>query len=173
MLAKRKMMKPYTLLYLFAFLFVFSCSTDKEDDLLNEDSIVGTWKFTELNIDNANSSNDIRLANDVIEVLTASGCEILVFEFKSDNTVTAVAKDFTETGKDVNSDGSGLLIECPSNIETSSSTWGLEGDQLTFIDENGMEETITIILDGNTLTIPAEVVNEDNLKGAEAIFKRK
>ncbi|MBD0850029.1 lipocalin family protein [Maribacter arenosus] len=167
------MMKRTTILYLFAFFFVFSCSTDKGDDLLNEDSIVGTWKFTQLNIDNASSPNEIRLANDVIEVLTASGCEILVFEFKSDNTVTAVAKDFTETGRDVNPEGNGLLIECPTNVETSSSTWELDGDQLTFIDENAMEETITIKLDGDTLTIPAEVVNEDNLEGAEAIFTRK
>lgn len=166
-------MKKFILLCTVMAAMVFSCSSDKEDDLANENSIVGTWKFTELNIDNASSPNEIRLANDVIEVLTASGCEILVFEFKSDNTVTAVAKDFTETGKDINSDGTGLLIECPSNVETSSSTWGLEGDQLTFVDENGLEETVTIKLDGDTLIIPAEIVNEDNLNGAEAIFIRK
>ncbi|MGB5436335.1 MAG: lipocalin family protein, partial [Maribacter sp.] len=145
-------MKRYILLCTVMAALVFSCSSDKEDDLAIENSIVGTWKFTELNIDNASSPNEIRLANDVIEVLTASGCDILVFEFKSDNTVTAVAKDFTETGRDVNSDGTGLLIECPSNVETSSSTWSLEGDQLSFIDENGLEETVTIKLDGDTLT---------------------
>ena len=125
-------MKKYILLCTVMAALVFSCSSDKEDDLANENSIVGTWKFTELNVDNASASNDIKLANEVIGVLTASGCEILVFEFKSDNTVMAKAKDFTETGKDVNSDGTGLLIECPSNVETSSSIWGLEGDQLTF-----------------------------------------
>lgn len=166
-------MKRYILLCTVMTALVFSCSSDKEDDLANENSIVGTWKFTELNVDNASASNDIKLANEVIEVLTASGCDILVFEFKSDNTVTAVAKDFTETGRDVNSDGTGLLIECPSNVETSSSIWSLEGDQLTFVDENGLEETVTIILDGNTLTIPAEVVDEENLGGAEAIFERE
>lgn len=166
-------MKRYILLCTVMTALVFSCSSDKEDDLANENSIVGTWKFTELNVDNASASNDIKLANEVIEVLTASGCDILVFEFKSDNTVTAVAKDFTETGRDVNSDGTGLLIECPSNVETSSSIWSLEGDQLTFVDENGLEETVTITLDGNTLTIPAEVVDEENLGGAEAIFKRE
>lgn len=166
-------MKRYILLCTVMTALVFSCSSDKEDDLANENSIVGTWKFTELNVDNASASNDIKLANEVIEVLTASGCDILVFEFKSDNTVTAVAKDFTETGRDVNSDGTGLLIECPSNVETSSSIWSLEGDQLTFVDENGLEETVTITLDGNTLTIPAEVVDEENLGGAEAIFERE
>ena len=165
-------MKRYLLVSAITAFLVFSCSSDKED-VLNEDSIVGTWKFTEWNIDTASSPNEIRLANDIIEVLTAAGCEILVFDFKSDNTVTVEAKDFTETGKDVNPEGNGLLIECPSSVETSSSTWELDGDQLTFIDENGLKETVTVKLDGDSLTIPAEVVNEDNLGGAEAIFKRK
>lgn len=160
----------YLFLSTIAVFMVFSCSTDKVNSGLTEDSILGTWKFQELNIDNADSPNEIRLANDVIEVLTASGCEILIFEFKSDNTVTALSKDFTETGTDLNDEGDGLLIECPSDVETSSSVWELDGDQLTFIDESGVKETITIELDGDTLTIPAEIVDEDNLDGAEAIF---
>ncbi|MDV7139945.1 lipocalin family protein [Maribacter sp. TH_r10] len=166
-------MKRYLFLSAIAAFMVFSCSTDKEDEAISEGSIVGTWKFQELNIDNADSPDEIRLANDVIEVLVASGCEILVFDFKSDNTVTASAKDFTETGRDINAEGTGLLIECPSDVETSSSVWELDGDQLTFVDENGLEETITIKLDGDTLTIPAEIVDEDNLDGAEAIFIRE
>ncbi len=163
----------YILMSVITACMFFSCSTDKENSVLDEESIVGTWSFTGLNIDNADSPDDLALANEVIGILIASGCEILVLDFNSDQTVMATAKDFTETGNDVNAAGTGLLIECPSEVETSSSVWTLEGDQLTFVDENNVEETITIQLDGNTLTLPAEIVDEDNLTGAEAIFTRQ
>lgn len=155
-------------------LVLMSCSSDKDESDLNNDpnTIVGIWSLTDLNVGDANSS-EIAQAEDILDVLIAQDCEILTFDFKQDNTVTAVAKDFSETGRDVNASGTGLLIECPEESETSSSVWSLEGNQLTFINEDQTEETITIELNGNTLIIPAEVIDEDNLGGATAIFTRQ
>ncbi|QLG44596.1 lipocalin-like domain-containing protein [Costertonia aggregata] len=166
-------MKHTTLVVFFTAVLSFSCSSDNDNDMeMAENSIVGTWSFSELDLNGIDASGEIKLANDVIKVLVAQDCEILTFSFKDDDTVTATSKDFTETGRDVKPDGSGLLIECPANSVTESSVWNLEGDQLTFINEDQTQETVTIELDGNTLTIPAEVVNDDNLQGAKAIFKR-
>ncbi|WP_422081785.1 lipocalin family protein [Ulvibacterium sp.] len=158
------------LLFLSATL-LFACSSDDEGENKGGDnSLIGTWSFTELNVDDADG--EIKLANEVIQVLISQGCDIFTLEFKSDQTLEAAFKDFTETGTDVNSEGTGLLIECPENAEITSSTWSLEGDQLTIVDGNGMSDTVTIQLNGDTLTVSAEIIDEDNLEGAEAVFKR-
>ncbi len=167
-------MKFKSLFLLVASIILFSCSKDKENDAVTgEAALIGTWHFAELDVTTAQSPENIELANDVIEVLLENGCEILVFTFKADKTVDVRAKDFTETGVDVKPDGSGLLIECPANTETETSVWALDGDQLTFINSQGLSETITIELSGSSLIIPAEVINEDNLNGAKAIFVKK
>jgi hypothetical protein len=159
-----------TLLFLSATLLL-SCSSDNDgENEGGEESLIGTWSFTELNVDDADG--EIKLANEVIKVLISQGCDILTFEFKSDQTMEAEYRDFTQTGTDVNSGGTGLLIECPENAEITSSTWSLEGDQLTIVDGDGMNDTVTIQLNGDTLTVSAEIIDEDNLEGAEAVFKR-
>lgn len=159
-----------TLLFLSATLLL-SCSSDNDgENEGGEESLIGTWSFTELNVDDADG--EIKLANEVIKVLISQGCDILTFEFKSDQTMEAEYRDFTQTGTDVNSGGTGLLIECPENAEITSSTWSLEGDQLTIVDDDGMNDTVTIQLNGDTLTVSAEIIDEDNLEGAEAVFKR-
>ncbi len=158
------------LLFLSATLLL-ACSSDNDDENGGDDnSLIGTWSFTELNVDDADG--EIKLANEVIKVLISQGCDIFTFEFKSDQTMEAAFRDFTETGTDVNSEGTGLLIECPENAEIISSTWSLEGDQLTIVDSDGMNDTVTIQLNGDTLTVSAEIIDEDNLEGAEAVFKR-
>tara|TARA_R110002051_G_scaffold159536_3_gene230960 strand:- start:25458 stop:25952 length:495 start_codon:yes stop_codon:yes gene_type:complete len=145
-----------------------SCSEDKNEDVVMGSDLVGVWEFSEL--DTANATGNVNLLNDILISLVASGCDILSYDFKSDQTVTASFRDFTATGRDVNPGGTGLLIECPSNVITTSGVWELEGDQLSFIDTSGSIETVTVEIDGNTLTIPGEVLDEDNLEGTKAIF---
>ncbi|WP_047418911.1 lipocalin family protein [Cellulophaga sp. Hel_I_12] len=145
-----------------------SCSEDKNEDAMIASNLVGVWEFSEL--DTANATGNVNLINDILMNLVASGCDILSYDFKSDQTVTASYRDFTETGRDVNLGGTGLLIECPSNVIMTSGVWELNGDQLSFIDTSGSIETVTIEIDGNTLTIPGEVLDEDNLAGTKAIF---
>jgi hypothetical protein len=164
-------MKRIILALVFCASISYSCSDDKEDDEINATELIGVWKFSKLDI--ANATGNVKLANDVLTVLVATGFDILNYNFKSDQTVTASLRDFTETGRDVNSGGTGLLIQCPSNVQTSTGIWELNGDKLSFIDANGNKETVTIQIDGDTLTVPGEVVNEDNLKGTKAIFKKQ
>tara|TARA_R110000868_G_C10573238_1_gene737943 strand:- start:50 stop:547 length:498 start_codon:yes stop_codon:yes gene_type:complete len=165
-------MKKIILVVILAATSVFSCSSDKEDDSnFDSNSLIGVWKFS--NIDADGATGNIKLSNDILNVLVNSGCDILTYNFKTDQTVNASFRDFTETGNSVNASGTGLLIECPTNVVTSTSVWELEGDQLSFINANGAIETITIKIDGDTLTVPGEVINQDNLANTKAIFVRE
>ena len=163
-----------TFLFIFSAMLFVACSSDKDEDVANEQvSLIGSWNFTELDVTGVDDSNNLDLADDVIRFLIAQGCDIVVFDFNTDQTVDASVRDFTETGRDIGPDGASLLIECPENVTTQSSIWRLEGDQLTFITEDLTEETITIELTANTLTIPGEFINADNLSGTNAIFTRQ
>ncbi|WP_430906719.1 lipocalin family protein [Maribacter sp. 2-571] len=156
-------------------LLAVSCSDDDGNDgeeTPQEASLVGTWDFVALDATGVDEQQ-ILLAEDVIEVLIQQNCDILTFTFADDQTVTADYRDFTETGRDVNPDGSGLLIECPEEVISSTSVWSLEGDQLTFVNGDLTEETVTIELTATQMIVPAEIVDEDNLAGAKAIFERQ
>lgn len=150
----------------------FSCSDDKEDtSTFDSSSLIGVWKFSKIDANGA--SGNIKLSNDILTVLVAGGCDILNYDFKSNQTVTASFRDFTETGNSVNASGTGLLIECPTNVVTTVSAWELNEDQLSFINGTGTIETITISIEGDTLTVPGELINADNLAGTSAIFKKQ
>jgi len=165
-------MKKIILMLFVTAIGVLSCSEDKEDDSnFDSNSLIGVWTFS--NIDADGATGNIKLSNDILTVLVNSGCDILTYDFNADQTVNVSFRDFTETGNSVNSFGTGLLIECPTNVRNSTSVWELEGDQLSFINGNGAIETITINIDGDTLTVPGEVINEDNLAGTKAIFVRE
>ena len=110
-------MKKNTIFIFLCVAMAFSCSNDKlaADDSL---SIIGEWKFT--GIDANEATGNVKLTCDILTVLVAGGCNILTFDFKNDLTVTSLYKDFTQTGKDVNVSGTGLLIECPESVITES-----------------------------------------------------
>lgn len=165
-------MKKLILVVILAATGVFSCSEDKdEENNFDSNTLIGVWKFSKIDADGA--SGNIKLSNDILTVLVDSGCDILTYDFKIDQTVNASFRDFTETGNSVNASGTGLLIECPTAIVTSTSVWELAGDQLSFIDVNGAIETITIKIEGDTLTVPGEVISKDNLADTKAIFVRE
>ena len=168
-------MKRNLLLLFLASAITFSCSSDKdeENDPVEEASLIGTWVLSEINVDDSSTNTNLNLAEDIINALIADGCDILTFTFSQDQTVVAESRDFTETGNDINPSGDGLLIECPENVEVDESVWSLDGDQLTFVDSDGLEETITINLEGNTLTIAGEAIDEDNLDDSDLIFTRE
>lgn len=165
-------MKRIILAIIFCASLNFSCSEDNNEEMMVESTaLVGVWKFSK--IEATNASGNIKLANDILTVLVATGCDILNYNFKEDQTVTASFRDFTETGNSLNAGGTGLMIACPQNVQASSSIWSLDGDQLTFIDGKGKKVTVSILIEGDTLTVPGEVINADNLTGTKAIFKKQ
>ncbi len=150
----------------------YSCSEDNMGDTeLSSSKLIGKWSFSEIEAPNA--TGNLNLTNQLLSILVASGCDILNYDFKTDQTVTASFRDFSQTGNSVNSAGSGIAVQCPTEVITSTGVWSLEGDKLSFLDANGNEETVTIQIDGDTLTVPGEVINEENLAGTKAIFKKQ
>ena len=167
-------MKKISLL-LCTLILVFSCSSDNEDDGGNNENgtndLVGTWVLTDLRVDSTVNDDDLDFAKEIIAFLQGINCDIIVFTFNSDGTAVSDSKaDFLS----INVGIGGLDIPCPTESTMETTTWSLEGDQLTFINENLEEETITIAFEGdNTLIIPGENIDENNYAGADAVFTRE
>ncbi len=167
------MKKNILLLFLGASL-VFSCSSDNSDDSDGNPNgttdLVGTWVLDDLRIDSSIDDDDLDFAKQILDFLRAEGCDILVFTFNADQTLVSDSKanfiaPTVGTG--------GLVIPCPDETDRETSTWSLEGNQLTVVDENMQEETITITFeDANTLIIAGEDIDENNYVGADAVFER-
>ncbi|MEK6152088.1 lipocalin family protein [Flavobacteriaceae bacterium 3-367] len=170
-------MKHKLILLFLAAALTFSCSSDSEDDNGNEtpteDALVGTWDLTTIEIDDSVTNDDLEFAKGIVEALVAQDCDLLTLTFAADGTLTIVERDFSGVSIDVNSGGDGLSIACPETQETDTVNWSLDGDQLTITFEDQTQETVTIQLSGNTLTVGAEFVDEDNLAGAEAVFEKR
>ena len=159
------------LVLFFAAALTFSCSSDDNGDgSSNEDSIVGTWELSQLSIINeATAPDELLLAKDILDVFMALQCELITLTFNADGTLTtrSAAGDI-----DINNTGGGALIPCPDTFETETVSWSLEGDQLTITDSSGLEDTTTIQLNGDTLTVAGEDFEEESFTGADIVFQR-
>ncbi len=148
-----------------------SCSTDGEDNEMSESSaLVGTWNMTDVRFPEDPNDTSLNLADEIVDRLVEEGCVLVSFTFNTDGTASADNKvNYIE----VNVGAMGLDVPCPAQSDTETTVWTLVGDQLTFINENQEEETITIELDGNTLIILGEAINAENYAGAEVVFTRQ
>ena len=80
-------MKRNLLMLFVATAFLFSCSSDKDDE--NNDSIVGTWDLTAYEIDAESATDDQEFAQEILQFLSAIDCSILSYTFNEDGTVIA------------------------------------------------------------------------------------
>jgi len=165
-------MKKLVLLFIATATF-FSCSSDKDEgeELDTVFSIVGEWEFKELDVTGATGNVD--LVEDVLTELVANGCDVATLDFRDNNTITASIKDHTQTGVDIRPGGGGLLIECPTFIDVVTTIWSLEGSELTLTGQDLEPIVFAIELTADTLTMPGEYLDEDNLGGTKIIFERK
>ena len=154
-------MQRYSLLYVLAAFLIFSCSSDKVEDVVDASSILGTWEATDLMINNETASDDAKNARDILNFLTAKDCYILSFTFKSDLTVTAQnSSNYVEIS--VNSAGTGLEIPCPTESDTEASTYTFDGMVLTILDGNGETVNVDVTIDGDTMAVDAADLNIPN-----------
>ena len=163
-------MKSRILLLFLASGFIFSCSGD---DTKTQNSIVGEWQATELQINNATASDDARFSKQILDFLTERDCFILTFNFKADLTVT------TENYSDyLNITRTPLNIPCPTESTTTTSTYTYDGSVLTIIDENGKTIIVEVTISGDTMTADASDLDLENFidkfnDQGQLIFKRK
>ncbi len=164
------------IIFLFvAIIITSSCSNDSDDNANDSPSdtnqLVGTWVLTDLRIDSGVDNDDLDFAKQIIAFLQGIDCDLVTFTFNENGTVSSENRaNFLSIDVGMN----GLEIPCPTESETEASVWSLEGDQLTFVNENMEEETITISFEGNdTLIIAGADIDAENFAGADAIFTRQ
>lgn len=152
---------------------LFSCS--KSDDNNNgmeteQSTIVGQWRATELQIDDQTASDDAIFGKQILDFLTARDCFILTFDFKADLSVTAEnSADYLT----INASPTGLDVPCPTQSDTTESTYTFDGSVLTTVDENGQTLTVDVTIDGDTMTVDATDLDIENFNDeGQLIFKR-
>ncbi|KQC30045.1 lipocalin family protein [Flagellimonas eckloniae] len=165
------MKKNIALLFLTAFL-IFSCSSDSSDDTDTPegDTLVGTWVLTDLTVDSGVDDDDLDFAKEILLFLQGEGCDIVTFTFNESGTLMSDSKI---NNLSINVGVGGLDVPCPTESDEEDSLWVLDGDQLTISREGEEDQVITIQLEGNTLIIPGESVDENNYAGADAVFTKQ
>lgn len=167
-------MKLNKLIVISCAILAFSCSTDNENGMDEEQmevsALIGTWNMTDVRFTEDPNNTELNLADEIVDVLVAEDCILVSFTFNEDGS--AVAENSVQF-LEINVGPTGLDVPCPTETTTDSTQWSLEGDQLTFINEDLVEETITIQLDGDTLIIAGEEIDSDNFSEGEAVFTRQ
>ncbi len=170
---KTKVMKKRLMVIALTAGMFFACSTDGDDneqEISETNALVGTWNLTDVRFEEDPNDTTLNLADEIVDELTQEGCVLVSFTFNSDNTVSSTDRlNFIE----VNAGPTGLDVPCPTNSLDENGTWSLDGNQLTVDNGNGMVETLTIQLEGNTLILNGEDIDENNYAGAEAVFTKQ
>lgn len=146
---------------------LFSCSKDENEDSAN--LIVGTWRATEFQAADPNSST-LNFGAEILANLTAEECYVLTFAFNADltvvveNAINYVVPDATPTG---------ISVDCPTQKDTESSTYTYDGSVLTIVDQDGMTQSIKVTIDGNVMTVDATDLDVNNLDAAGSVIFSK
>lgn len=150
-----------------------ACSTDKDADAGGSDTIVGTWDATALEIDNATASDDAKNARDILSYLTARDCYIITLRFREDLTVeTEDSVNYLEIN--VNQDGTGIDVPCPTESDLDSSTYTYENGVLTYVDSDLQTVSIEVDIDGNTMRVDAADLDIPNFNDSgQLVFVRR
>lgn len=165
-------MKRNLLLLFVATALLWSCSSDSEDEPnVEATSLVGTWELIDVKINESTASDPLKFAKGIADVLIEDDCDLWTFTFNADESLVSENK-FNYIEVDLNNTGDGLSVPCPTNQDVDATTYSLDGDQLTFADGILSSETITIDLEGNTLTIAGDDLDPNNLSGSELVFSR-
>lgn len=160
------MIKKSILLITFVCFLNFSCSTDSEKELFSKNSLVGTWVISDVTRE---ESSSVSLPQEIAKNLINKGCKIVTYTFNADDTF--VGKDKLNYFV-IESNGGGIEVDCPEETDTLVGTWNLNEDQLTITDPTGEETVITVNLNGNTLIIAGEDIDEDNYDGLDVVFTK-
>jgi len=166
-------MKHNLVLLFVATTLLLSCSSDKEDVVQEENSIVGSWELTALEIDDSTASDNEKYAQDILNFLSAMDCSIMTITFNADlSVITEDSGNYLEIN--VNPGGTGLDIPCPTQKDTSVGSYMYEGGVLTYVDETDIETTLNVTISGNTMTVSAAELDFANFNdGGELIFTKR
>ncbi|WP_297794733.1 hypothetical protein [uncultured Eudoraea sp.] len=166
-------MKRNLLLLFIAASLLFSCSSDKDDIIQDENSIIGSWALTALEIDDSTASDDEKNARDILNFLSAIDCSIMTLTFNEDlSVITENSGNYLEIN--VNPGGTGLDVPCPTQKDTYVDSYTFEAGVLTYVDEDQVETTVNVEFSGNTMRVNATEFDFTNFDdGGVLIFTRQ
>lgn len=166
-------MKANSMLLLAAFSLLFSCSTDKDNVMIDESNLTGRWDATELRIDESTATDDERNAKDFLDYLTARDCYVITLQFNEDLSVlTESSLNYIEVN--VNSEGTGIEIPCPQQEDVYDATYSFDGRVLTITEPDGTTTEAAITLDGNMLLLDASTLEIPQFTGSgQLVFIRQ
>jgi len=159
-------MKTKLIALFLASALIYSCSKN-DDNPTETNSIVGIWVATELKVDDATASDDVKNLRDGLAFLSSEDCAVVTFDFREDLTVVAENSiNYIEI--------TGLDIPCPTQKDTNTSTYTYDGTTLAIIDTMGVEVRANATVGGNLLTVDANGLDIPNLDvNGQVVFKRQ
>lgn len=159
--------------FLFVALVVISCSSDKDGDNGNSNSIVGTWDATELVIDQDSASDEAVIGSQILELLSNDGCYIITLRFNEDLTATA-SNSITEAISTATFGAGGLVVPCPNDFEVVSNTYTFENGVVSFLNQDGETVNVDVRINGDIMRVDAQSLQlpEVNEPG-ELVFQRR
>jgi len=164
-------MKRNLFLLFVSAILLFSCSKDenKQDDENDENAIVGSWQAREFRAADPNDSN-VNFGAEILANLTAENCYILTFTFNQDLSLVA---NNSVNYLEINASPTGIVVPCPTQSDTETSTYTFDGTTLTTIDAEGSEVSVKVSINGSIMTADATDLNLPNFNGdGELIFEK-
>lgn len=166
-------MKFNIFLFLTTALFLFSCSSDKDEtpEIDSSTQIEGTWDAIELRIDEDTASDDAKFGQQILEFLTNKDCYIITLTFNGDMSLTAAnSSNYLE----ISATNTGLDVPCPTESDTESSTYTYDGRILTLVNEDGETVEVSVVIEGDVMFVDATDLDIPNFDDSgELIFKRR
>ena len=161
-------------LFLFVLALFLSCSSDKDNE--NEggsNAIVGVWDLTELKINESTASDEAIFGKEIIDFLSDANCYILTIDFKADLSLVTESKGgYLEVN--VNQEGTGLDIPCPTQKDTETTTYTYSNGVLSVIGDDNQTINTNVTISGNKMTINATELDLENFnESGELVFTRR
>ena len=166
-------MKCKLVCFLSIAIMILSCSSDKDDSNNTNDSIVGVWDATELNVDASSASDEAIIGSQILKLLSNDDCYIITLTFNED--LTAEAKNgVAEAISSASFGAGGLVVPCPTDFEVVSNTYTYSSGTISFLNEDGETVNVSVSINGDTMTVDAQSLQlpEVNEPG-ELVFVRR
>ena len=148
-------MKSKIVGFLFIATLMFSCSSDKEGGTTINNSIVGVWDATALNVDVNTASDEAIIGAQILELLSNDNCYIITLTFNED--LTAEARNGVAGAISSATFGAGgLVVPCPSDFEVLANTYTFSNGTVSFLNDDGETINVPVSINGDTMTVDAQ-----------------
>ncbi len=151
----------------------WSCSSDKDNDTVASQDIVGTWDATELRVDVTTASDEAVIGSQILKRLSDDDCYIITLTFNEDLSAEA-RNGVTQAISTATFGAGGLEVFCPSDFEVVSNTYTYSNGTISFLNEDDEIVNVVVSINDDTMIVDAQSLQlpEVNEPG-ELVFVRR